>query len=684
MSGAALYPHLLAPLDLGFTTLKNRVIMGSMHTGLEDGRDLSRMAAYFRERAEGDVGLIVTGGFAPNIAGWAKPFAGTLATSGAAKRHRVVTEAVHAAGGKIALQILHTGRYAYHPLAVAPSRLQSPISPFTPFALSARGVERQIRAFVNCAIKAREAGYDGVEVMGSEGYFINQFLSQATNLRRDEWGGDYSHRMRLPVEIIGRMREAVGKDFIIIYRLSMIDLVPGGSAWDEIVTLGKAVATGGANIVNTGIGWHEARVPTIATSVPRAAFAWVTQKMKAEFAAAGITTPLVTSNRINTPEVAEQVLADRCADMVSMARPLLADAAFVKKAAQGRADRINTCIACNQACLDHVFQNKTSSCLVNPRACHETELVYRPVSSRKRVAVVGAGPAGLTAATVAAERGHEVHLFDAAPAIGGQLNMAKVIPGKEEFHEMLRYLGTRVEDTGVQLHLNQRVEAADLVGFDEVIVATGVEPRDPKIPGQDHPKVLSYIDVLRHGKPVGERVAIIGAGGIGFDVAEFLTHGEHPSTTLDLPAWKAEWGITDPAEARGGLAASGPRVTAPARQVTLLQRKKGKLGGGLGKTTGWIHRTVLKMKAVEMVGGVNYERIADEGLLVSYGEKREDPTWIPCDTVVLCAGQVPLRSLAQDLEAQGRKPHLIGGALEAGELDAKRAIDQAARLAARL
>ena len=684
MSGAALYPHLLAPLDLGFTTLKNRVIMGSMHTGLEDGRDLSRMAAYFRERAEGDVGLIVTGGFAPNIAGWAKPFAGTLATSGAAKRHRVVTEAVHAAGGKIALQILHTGRYAYHPLAVAPSRLQSPISPFTPFALSARGVERQIRAFVNCAIKAREAGYDGVEVMGSEGYFINQFLSQATNLRRDEWGGDYSHRMRLPVEIIGRMREAVGKDFIIIYRLSMIDLVPGGSAWDEIVTLGKAVATGGATIVNTGIGWHEARVPTIATSVPRAAFAWVTQKMKAEFAAAGIATPLVTSNRINTPEVAEQVLADGCADMVSMARPLLADAAFVKKAAEGRADRINTCIACNQACLDHVFQNKTSSCLVNPRACHETELVYRPVSSRKRVAVVGAGPAGLTAATVAAERGHEVHLFDAAPAIGGQLNMAKVIPGKEEFHEMLRYLGTRVEDTGVQLHLNQRVEAADLVGFDEVIVATGVEPRDPKIPGQDHPKVLSYIDVLRHGKPVGERVAIIGAGGIGFDVAEFLTHGEHPSTTLDLPAWKAEWGITDPAEARGGLATSGPRVTPPARQVTLLQRKKGKLGGGLGKTTGWIHRTVLKMKAVEMVGGVNYERIADEGLLVSYGEKREDPTWIPCDTIVLCAGQVPLRSLAQDLEAQGRKPHLIGGALEAGELDAKRAIDQAARLAARL
>ena len=685
--GHALYPHLLAPLDLGFTQIKNRVLMGSMHTGLEDGRDLSRMAAYFRERAEGGVGLIVTGGFAPNIAGWAKPFAGTLSTSGAAKRHRVVTDAVHGAGGKIALQILHTGRYAYHPLAVAPSRLQSPISPFTPFALSARGVERQIRAFVNCAVKAREAGYDGVEVMGSEGYFINQFLSQATNLRRDEWGGDYSHRMRLPVEIIGRMREAVGKDFIIIYRLSMIDLVPGGSAWDEIVTLGKAVATGGANIVNTGIGWHEARVPTIATSVPRAAFAWVTQKMKAEFAAAGITTPLVTSNRINTPEVAEQVLADGCADMVSMARPLLADAAFVKKAAQGRADRINTCIACNQACLDHVFQNKTSSCLVNPRACHETELVYRPVtapSSRKRIAVVGAGPAGLTAATVAAERGHEVHLFDAAAAIGGQLNMAKVVPGKEEFHEMLRYLATRVHDTGVHLHLNQRVQAADLMDYDEVVIATGVEPRDPQIPGQDHPKVLSYIDVLRHGKPVGQRVAVIGAGGIGFDVAEFLVHGNHPSTTLDLPAWKAEWGITDPAEARGGLATAGPHVTPPARHVTLLQRKKGKLGAGLGKTTGWIHRTTLKMKAVEMVGGVNYERIADEGLLVSYGDKRENPTWIACDTVVLCAGQVPLRALAQALEGQGIKPHLIGGALEAGELDAKRAIDQAARLAARL
>jgi 2,4-dienoyl-CoA reductase (NADPH2) len=681
--GHALYPHLLAPLDLGFTTLKNRVLMGSMHTGLEDGRDLSKLAAYFRERAEGDVGLMVTGGFSPNLAGWVKPFAGTMATSGAARRHKVVTDAVHGAGGKIAMQILHTGRYAYHPLAVAPTRLKSPISPFKPFELSARGVERQIRAFVNCAVKAREAGYDGVEIMGSEGYLINQFLSAYTNHRSDEWGGDFSHRMRLPLEIVGRTREAVGHDFIIIYRLSMIDLIPGGNAWDEIVTLGKGVALGGASIINTGIGWHEARVPTIATSVPRAAFAWVTQKMKAEFAAAGITTPLVTSNRINTPEVAEQVLVDGCADMVSMARPLLADAAFVKKAMAGQADQINTCIACNQACLDHAFKNKVASCLVNPRACHETELVYRPTSQRRRMAVVGAGPAGLTAATVLAERGHEVHLFDAAAEVGGQLNMAKQVPGKEEFHEMLRYLQRRVEVTGVKLHLGKQVQVADVAGYDEVIVATGVTPRDPKIPGQDHPKVLSYIDVLRHKKPVGKTVAVVGAGGIGFDVAEFLVSAGH-STTVDLPAWQAEWGVTDPALAAGGLNPAGPEVIPPARQVTLLQRKPGKLGEGLGKTTGWIHRTALKMKQVKMIGGVNYERIGDEGLLVSYGEKRESPTWIACDNVVLCAGQLPLRSLADALSAQGKTPHVIGGALEAGELDAKRAIDQAARLAARL
>jgi len=682
-TGAALYPHLLAPLDLGFTQLKNRVLMGSMHTGLEDSRDLSKLAAYFRERAAGEVGLIVTGGFAPNIAGWAKPFAGTLATSGAARRHQVVTRAVHQAGGKIALQILHTGRYAYHPLAVAPSRLQSPISPFTPFALSARGVERQIRAFVNCACKAREAGYDGVEIMGSEGYLINQFIAAHTNQRRDEWGGDYSQRMRLPLEIMQRTREAVGTDFIVIYRLSMIDLVQGGSSWDEVVQLGTAVARAGANLINSGIGWHEARVPTIATSVPRAAFAWLTKKMKAEFAAAGIKVPLITSNRINTPEVAEQLLADGSADMVSLARPLLADPDFVKKAALGKAGSINTCIACNQACLDHIFKNRLTSCLVNPRACHETELVYRPVVTRKRIAVVGAGPAGITAATVAAERGHEVHLYDGAGEIGGQLNMAKVIPGKEEFHEMLRYMAWRIGDTGVHLHLGQRVAAHELHGFDEIVIATGVLPRDPHIPGQEHPKVLSYIDVLRHRKPVGATVAVIGAGGIGFDVAQFLVH-HGTSTTLDADAWRREWGVTDPAIARGGLAPEGGAPTAPARKVMLLQRKAGTLGRGLGKTTGWIHRASLKMKQVEMIGAVNYERIGDAGLLVSHGAKRESTEWLACDSIVLCAGQMPLRELADALEAEDRKVHVIGGALEAGELDAKRAIDQAARLAARL
>ena len=675
------YPHLFAPLDLGFTTLKNRILMGSMHTGLEDGNRHERLAAYFAERARGEVGLIVTGGYAPNRAGWVKPFAGKLTTRGEAGKHRRVADAVHAEGGKIAMQILHAGRYAYHPLAVAPSRIRSPITPFTPRELSSSGVEKQIRAFVRCAQLAREAGYDGVEIMGSEGYFINEFLVTHTNKRTDEWGGDYSQRMRLPVEIVTRTREAVGEDFIIIYRLSMIDLIPDGSSWEETVLLAKAIENAGATIINTGIGWHEARVPTIATSVPRGAFSWVTNKMKQE-----VSVPLVTSNRINLPETAEQILAEGHADLVSLARPMLADPEFGKKAREGRADEINVCIACNQACLDHTFSNKMTSCLVNPRACHETELNYVTAPAPGRYAVVGAGPAGLSAALVLAERGHKVDLYDAADRIGGQLNMAKIIPGKEEFHEMLRYFERQIELKGVNLRLNSRVSAENLGdgSYDGVIVATGVVPRDPGIEGQDHPKVLSYLDVLRNRAPVGKRVAIIGAGGIGFDVAEFLVHEEGHSPTLNLDEWLAEWGVVDPEQDRGGLSRERPRPEPPAREVTLLQRKKGKLGAGLGKTTGWIHRATLRMNGVQMIGGVNYERIADEGLLVTYGEKREDPTWIEADNIVLCAGQEPLRELEAPLRSAGIPVHVIGGADVAAELDAKRAIDQGSRLAARL
>jgi 2,4-dienoyl-CoA reductase (NADPH2) len=671
-----LYPHLLQPLDLGFTQLRNRVLMGSIHTGMEDhARDFPKLAEYYAERARGGVGLIVTGGFAPNIEGWLTPFGSRMASGRHVRHHRQIPEAVHSAGGKIALQILHAGRYGYSPFCVAPSRLKSPISPFTPWALSDRGIQRQIRAFVRAACRAQEAGYDGVEVMGSEGYFINQFLVTHTNRRTDRWGGSYENRMRLPVEIVRRMREAVGKNFIIIYRLSMLDLIPNGQSWEEVVQLGKAVEASGATLINTGIGWHEARVPTIATSVPRGVFTWVTAKLKKE-----VQIPLITSNRINSPEVAESILSRGDADMVSMARPLLADPDFVVKAQTQRSAEINTCIACNQACLDHVFNLKRVSCLVNPRACFETEIKVEKTARPKKIAVVGAGPAGLTAATVLAERQHSVDLFEANSEIGGQFNMAKRIPGKEEFEETLRYFRKRIEVTGVRLHLNHRVTAESLRkgGYDEVIVSTGVTPRLPGIEGQDLPHVLTYLDVLQHRKPVGKRVAVVGAGGIGFDVAEFLVDEGH-STAIDPQSWMKQWGVTDPEKMRGGLAKS--QVAAPVRQVTLLQRKPTAVGRGLGKTTGWIHRAALKQKAVVMMAGVNYERITEKGLEISRGKNRTGKTLIEADTVVLCTGQEPLRELKDALQSFPGKVHLIGGADVASELDAKRAIDQAFRLA---
>ncbi|MEL6477642.1 MAG: NADPH-dependent 2,4-dienoyl-CoA reductase [Pseudomonadota bacterium] len=671
------YPHLLKPLDLGHVTLPNRVLMGSMHTGLEDRGDHHKVAAYFAERARGGVGLMVTGGVSPNEEGAVFKGAGKLTTQEEVAEHRITTDAVHEAGGRIAMQILHAGRYAYSPDAVSCSAVKSPITPFAPAELDAAGIEKQIADYAQCAKLAREAGFDGVEIMGSEGYLINQFLVTHVNKREDEWGGPYANRMRFPVEIVRRVREAVGEDFIIIYRLSMIDLIPNGQTWDEVVTLAKAVEAAGASIINTGIGWHEARIPTIATSVPRGAFTWVTRKMMGE-----VSIPLITTNRINTPDKAEAILAAGDADMVSMARPFLADSEFVKKAAEGRADEINICIGCNQACLDHTFQGKVSSCLVNPRACNETELVYTPTDTPKKIAVVGAGPAGLSTALVAAERGHEVHLYDAASEIGGQLNMAKQIPGKEEFWHMVDYYRRQLDLKGVHQHLETRVSAEDLTGFDEVILATGVLPRDPEIPGQDHAKVLNYIDVLRHKKPVGQKVAVIGAGGIGFDVCEFLTTEESP--TEDLGAWMTEWGVGDPSATPGGLRPEGPQPHPSPRKITLLQRKAKKHGAGLGKTTGWIHRASLKMKAVEMIGGVNYEEIGDQGLRISQGEGRENPQWLEVDTIVLCSGQIPLRELAEPLEAKGIKTHVIGGADEAAELDAKRAIDQGARLAATL
>ena len=679
------YPHLLKPLDLGFTELKNRVLMGSMHTGLEDRFwNIGKLSRYFAERAEGGVGLMVTGGYSPNLVGQLAPLASTMNNRGTAYLHRQVTGAVHEAGGKICLQLLHAGRYGYQPLIVSASATKSPISLFKARALSTKGVDKQINDFVNAAKLAKFAGYDGVEVMGSEGYFINQFLCERTNKRTDKWGGPYENRMRLPVEIVRRIREAVGPEFIIIYRLSMLDLVEGGQTWDQIVTLGKAIEQAGATIINTGIGWHEARVPTIVTSVPRGGFADVTAKFYGE-----VDIPICTTNRINTPEIAEDILAAGKADMVSMARPLLADAEFVRKAEQGRADEINTCIACNQACLDHVFQAKRASCLVNPRACYETELTLTVAPVQRRVAVVGAGPAGLAAATTAAKRGHQVTLFDADDKIGGQFNYAKRIPGKEEFYETLRYFAKQIEKLEIDLRLNTRVDVDLLAqeGFDDVLIATGVKPRTPRIDGIDHPKVLGYLDVLRHNKPVGKSVAVIGAGGIGFDVSEFLTHDfskQPEGEQVKVADWQKEWGVDGAYATPGGLAERA--ATETPRKIYLMQRKASKVGAGLGKTSGWVHRSSLKHRQVEMLRGCSYDRIDDQGLHITITQKdgKVQKRLLDVDNVILCAGQEPLRDLHDQLTQRGISSVLIGGADVAEELDAKRAIRQGTEVAAKL
>ena len=670
------FPHLFEPLDLGFTTLKNRFIMGSMHTGLEELKDgYEKMAVYFGERAKGGVSLIVTGGIAPSIAGWVSPFASKMTNKRTALKHKIVTDEVHKHDGKICMQILHTGRYGYHPFSVAPSALKAPISPFKPWALSKRGIKKTIKDFARAAELAQIGGYDGVEIMGSEGYLINQFIAEKTNKRTDEWGGSYENRIKFPLEIVRAVREKVGAEFIIIFRLSMLDLVPGGSKWDEVVLLAKELEKAGVTIINTGVGWHEARIPTIATMVPRAAFSFVTKKMMGE-----VKIPLITTNRINSPDVAEKVLADGCADMVSMARPFLADPEFVNKAKAEKEDEINTCIGCNQACLDHIFKQQTASCLVNPRACNETELNYLPTTSPKKIAVVGAGPAGMAASTVAAERGHNVTLFDASSEIGGQFNIAKQIPGKEEFYETIRYFNRQIELTGVNLQLNTKVSAEDLNDFDEIILATGIIPRTPRIEGVENKKVLSYIDVLKHKKEVGKKVAIIGAGGIGFDVAEYITHkGE--SSSLSVSKFLDEWGIDHNLEARGGIEGIEPKVEPSPREVTLMQRKETKVGAKLGKTTGWIHRLTLKHKAVKMINGIQYDKISDKGLHITRKEKAE---LMDVDTVILCAGQLSKRDLLEPLEKLGKKPYLIGGADFASELDAKRAIKQGSEVAAKL
>ena len=666
------YPNMLKPLDLGFTVLKNRVIMGSMHTGLEEAENgFERMAAFFAERARGGVSLIVTGGFGPNKRAATHEHTKMLRTEEDCVGHRIVTDAVHAEDGKICMQILHTGRYAFNENPIAPSAIRAPINAFTPEAATVDQIEEQIQDFVLAAVLAQKAGYDGVEIMGSEGYFINQFLAKRTNHRDDEWGGDYENRMRLPVEIVRRVREATGENFIIIYRLSMLDLVEGGSSFDEILSLGQAVEKAGATLINTGISWHEARVPTIATKVPRAAFTWVTAKFRAS-----LSVPVITSNRINTPEVAEEVLARGDADMVSMARPFLADSDFIVKAAAGRGDEINTCIGCNQACLDHIFSGQLTSCLVNPRACHETELNISAATKRKNIAVVGAGPAGLAFATTAAERGHTVTLFDGATAIGGQFNIAKKVPGKEEFNETIRYFDRRLQITGVQTKLGTTVNQQTLNDgdFDEVVLATGIKPRTPPIDGIDHPKVMSYLDVIRDGKAVGKKVAIIGAGGIGFDVAEFLTHNSDSST--NIPTFMREWGVDMSLQARGGIEGITAEPGESPREVYLLQRKVSKVGNDLGKTTGWIHRAGLQKKGVNMVPGCEYIKIDDAGLHIRVGSEERI---LDVDNVIICAGQESLTELSVGLNAP---VHLIGGAHLATELDAKRAIDQGTRLAA--
>ena len=667
------YPNMLAPLDLGFTSLKNRVLMGSMHTGLEEASDgHERMAAYFEERAKGGVGLIVTGGIGPNTEGGTHPNTKKLVTDEDIAGHKQITDAVHKHDGKICMQILHTGRYAYSPDQVAPSAIKAPINPFTPRALTDEEIYGQIEDFVFTSLQAQKAGYDGVEIMGSEGYFLNQFIAKRTNQRDDEWGGSYENRIRLPIEVVRRVREAVGEKFIIIFRLSMLDLVEGGSSAEEVIQLGKAIEQAGATIINTGIGWHEAQIPTIATKVPRAAFTWVTARFKKE-----LSVPVITSNRINTPEVAEQVLARGDADMISMARPFLADPDFVIKSQENRADEINTCIGCNQACLDHVFSGIMTSCLVNPRACHETELHIVPTDKTKKIAVVGAGPAGLSAATTAASRGHEVTLFDAADEIGGQFNIAKQIPGKEEFYETLRYFNKQIALTGVDLQLNTKVTVNQLNngGFDEIIIATGISPRIPEIEGIDHPKVLSYLDVIGGKKPVGNKVAIIGAGGIGFDTAEYITHSGE-STSTSIPAFMKEWGIDMTFGSRSGIEGVKAQPAPSPREVYLLQRKTSRVGKGLGKTTGWIHRAGLAMKGVRMMPGCDYSHIDDQGLHITVGD---DPQTLPVDNVIICAGQDPLRDLVDGLEVPY---HLIGGADVASELDAKAAINQGTRLAA--